>query len=61
MKQTIREYNKKRRGAWRLLDIGGGFAELENIETGDRMSYELTGWAAQDSAYIDGLCGYTEA
>lgn len=61
MKQAIREYNKKCRGAWRLLEISGGFAELENIETGDRMTYEMTGYTAKDSAYIDGLCEYTEA
>jgi hypothetical protein len=61
MKQAIREYNKKCRGAWRLLNISGGFAELENAETGDRMSYELTGWESKDSAYVDSICGYKEA
>lgn len=61
MTQAIREYNKKCCGTWRLLDISGGFAELGNAETGERISYELTGYTAKDSAYIDGLCGYTEA
>lgn len=61
MTQAIREYNKKCRGAWRLLDINNGFAELGNAETGERMAYELTGYTTKDSAYIDVLCGYTEA
>lgn len=60
MKQAIREYNKKCCGAWHIHEISAGFVELENTETGEHMTYELTGWTAKDNAYIDDLCGYKE-
>lgn len=66
MGKLEREYNKKCHGAWRMAELnvyadGYGTVELENAQTGERMTYELTGWAATDSAYIDNLCGYKEA
>lgn len=66
MGKLEREYNKKCHGAWRMAECrmfsgGLGTIELENVKTGERMTYELTGWTADDSAYIDSLCGYKGA
>ena len=66
MGKMEQEYNKKCHGAWRMVEsrmFGGGLGiiELENIKTGERMTYELTGCAAEDSAHVNSLCGYKEA